>query len=189
MGTMSHAIDAESFLVKFKTDVPGDIVLNITHEWAPLGVDHLKTLIKDGFYNSPAAFFRVVRGFVVQFGLSGDPATNKKWEAPIKDDKVLKSNVRGTISYATAGPNTRATQFFINTGDNERLDSMGFAPLGTVVSGMDVVDKIYNPTPGSSSGVDQDAYTTQGQSWIKEHYPKVNSIVSAQIESSFATLV
>ena len=119
--------------------------------------------------------------FVVQFGISGDPATNKKWETPIKDDKVIQSNVAGTIVYATAGPNTRTTQLFINYIDDSRLDSMGFAPFGTVISGMETAKKIFNPTPGNTGGVDQGEYTSKGNDWIKAKYPKINFITNTTI--------
>ncbi len=107
---------------------------------APLGVDRFYNLVKYGFYNG-CSFFRVVPGFVVQFGLTGTPAVNAAWEpAKIADDPVQGSNVRGTVSFATAGPGTRTTQLFINFGNNVQLDTMGFAPFGKVTEGMDVVD-------------------------------------------------
>lgn len=132
-------------------------------------------------YYDQNAFFRVVPNFVVQFGISGDPATNKKWTGTIKDDPVIKSNIAGTIVYATAGANTRTTQLFINYANNARLDSMGFAPFGTVISGMDTAKKIFNPTPTSSGGVDQGEYTKDGNDWIKKKYPSINFITKATI--------
>ncbi len=118
--------------------------MEVTRAMAPLGVDRFYNLVKYGFYNG-ASLFRVVTGFVVQFGLTPTPAVNAAWEnAKIFDDPVQGSNVRGTITFATAGPNTRTTQVFINLGDNVRLDSTGFAPFGKVVEGMDVMDKIYS---------------------------------------------
>jgi len=170
-----------SFLVTFKTDVPGDVVINVTRAWAPLGADHFYEMVQSGFYSTPAAFFRVVPKFVVQFGISGTPATNQKWKANIKDDPVVQSNKAGTITYADAGPNTRTTQLFVNYVDNARLDGMGFSPFGNVVSGMDVLEKLNNPTPGSSGGVDQGSYEQQGQEWIKKEYPKINSILSGKV--------
>ena len=126
-------------------------------------------------YND-AAFFRVVPSFVVQFGIAGTPAENAKWKAAIKDDPVVASNKVGTLTYATAGPNTRTSQLFINLADNTNLDSQGFAPFGRVIKGLDVVRAIINPTPSSSGGVDQHAYETQGNAWIKAAYPNINSI-------------
>jgi len=169
------------FQVRFTTDVPGDVVINVTNSWAPLGAAQFEALVASGYYTFPAAFFRVVPDFVVQFGISGDPATNAKWTTPIKDDPVVTSNVMGTITYATAGPNTRTTQLFVNYEDNERLDSQGFAPFGKVVEGMEILLKLHNPTPGSRDGVDQDNYTLQGQSWIERAYPGINSITGASI--------
>ena len=125
--------------------------------------------------------------FVVQFGIAGTPAENVKWQTPIKDDPVLQSNLAGTITYATAGPNTRTTQLFINLQDNARLDSQGFAPLGSVVHGMDVVDAIYNPTPGQSGGVSQSDYETKGDDWIRKTYPQINFITNSSLGRSRRT--
>lgn len=118
----------------------------------------------------------MVPSFVVQFGIAGTPAENVKWKAAIKDDPVVASNKVGTLTYATAGPNTRTSQLFINLADNTNLDSQGFAPFGRVIKGLDVVRAITNPTPSSSGGVDQHAYETQGNAWIKAAYPNINSI-------------
>jgi len=172
-----------NFIATFKTDVPGDVVINVTRAWAPLGADHFYTLLQKGFYNDPAAFFRVVPGFVVQFGISGTPAENTKWQTAIKDDPVVVKNTVGTITYADAGPNTRTTQVFVNYADNIGLDSQGFAPFGKVISGMDVLQKVYNPTPGSSGGANQDMYESKGQSWITKQYPKINSIIGVKVQS------
>ena len=163
------------------TDVPkgdGKIVIEVNAAQAPLGAAHLHALVNDSFYNG-AAFFRVVPGFVVQFGIAGIPAENAKWKVPIKDDPVSASNTFGTLTYATAGPNTRTSQLFINLADNHGLDAQGFAPFGRVVQGMDVVQAISNPTPGSSGGVDQDRYATEGNAWIRKAYPNINSIKNA----------
>jgi peptidyl-prolyl cis-trans isomerase A (cyclophilin A) len=184
LSIIAAAAARDQYTVRFSTDVPGDFVINVTRAWAPLGADHFKALVDGGFYSSPAAFFLVVPNFVFQFGISGDPSENTKWKTPIKDDPVKKSNVEGTITYATAGPNTRTTQLFINYKDNKNLDSQGFAPFGVVTSGMDILEKIYNPTPSSSGGVDQGEYESRGQSWIKKAYPKVNSITKVSIEST-----
>jgi len=174
------ACAAADFQVTFKTDVPGDIVINVVSEWCPLGAAHFQALVEDKFYDA-AAFFRVVPNFVVQFGIAGTPSENVKWKTPIKDDPVKHSNLKGTISYTTAGPNTRTTQLFINYIDNTGLDRQGFAPFGEVISGMDIAMKIFNPTPGSSGGVDQNSYETKGNAWIKTQYPKINFITNASI--------
>ena len=135
----------ELFKAEFTTTA-GDFVVEVHRAWAPLGADRFYNLVRNGFFTD-AAFFRVVvkpRPFIVQFGLNANPAVNKVWQsANIKDDPVMGSNKRGTLVFATAGPNTRTTQLFINLNDNAFLDSMGFAPFATVAEGMDIVDKIY----------------------------------------------
>ncbi|CAF1255505.1 unnamed protein product [Adineta steineri] len=174
----------ETYCIRFDTDVKGasnPIIINITQKWAPLGANHLFDVINSQFYHVPSAFFRVVPKFVVQFGISGDPAQNKLWDKPIMDDPVLMSNTVGTLSYATAGPNTRTTQLFINYIDNSRLDPLGFAPLGIVTTGLDTANAIFNPTPGSSDGVDQDQYSTKGNPWIRLNYPQINFITKTSI--------
>lgn len=176
----------EVFCLQFDNDVSGGtpILINITRALAPIGADHLYAEVQANYYNvANAAFFRVVPLFVVQFGISGLPSENAQWTTPIKDDPVKGSNTLATISYATAGPNTRTTQLFINLADNSYLDSMGFAPLGAVVSGMPTVLKIFNPTPGRSDGVDQAKYTSNGQAWIVQNYPGINSITAAKVTS------
>jgi peptidyl-prolyl cis-trans isomerase A (cyclophilin A) len=173
----------DNFIVDFQTDVGSgaNMSVNITRSLAPLGVDHFYSLVDDGFYNQ-AAFFRVVPNFVVQFGIAGTPAENEKWTSPIRDDPVKVSNLAGTLVYATAGPNTRTTQLFINYADNQGLDKQGFAPFGQLdAEGLAVAQRIFNPTPSSSSGVNQGAYTAKGNSWIKETYPGINFITKATV--------
>eukprot|EP01061_Rhynchopus_euleeides_P014548 TRINITY_DN25184_c2_g1_i1.p1 TRINITY_DN25184_c2_g1~~TRINITY_DN25184_c2_g1_i1.p1 ORF type:complete len:217 (+),score=92.30 TRINITY_DN25184_c2_g1_i1:67-651(+) len=173
-----------TYTVVFNTDVPvgdGKIVVNVTTSYAPLGAERVYQLVQDKFFDE-AAFFRVVPQFVVQFGIAGTPAENKKWDHTIKDDPVTQSNTAGTITFATAGANTRTTQLFINYIDNSRLDSMGFAPFGRVISGMDVAQAIFNPTPDSSGGIDQDQYMTRGNDWLRQNYPKANFITTATIQ-------
>jgi peptidyl-prolyl cis-trans isomerase A (cyclophilin A) len=156
------------------------IVVNITRAWAPLGADHIHELVTAKYFDD-LAFFRVVPDFVVQFGISGDPDTNKKWSSPIKDDPVLQSNKQGTLVFATAGPNTRTTQLFINYKDNGGLDAQGFAPFGVIDSGFETATKVFNPTPGNSGGIDQDEYTTLGNAWLKPKYPKANFITKTTV--------
>jgi peptidyl-prolyl cis-trans isomerase A (cyclophilin A) len=165
------------FKARFSTTA-GDFVVEVHREWAPLGADRFYNLVRSGYFSN-AAFFRVVPGFVVQFGLNADPAVNKVWDhATIKDDPVVQSNKRGNLVFATAGPNTRTTQLFINYADNARLDGMGFAPFGTVVEGMDVVDKIF---PGYRESPRQDLITNQGDSYLKANFPKIDKIKLAQV--------
>src|SRR5579859_1514663 len=131
----------ETFKAQFDT-TKGKFTIEVTRSLAPNGVDRFYNLVRSGYFTD-VAFFRVVPGFMCQFGIHGDPNISAKWrEAAISDDPVKGSNTRGTITFATAGPDTRTTQLFINFGNNVNLDSMGFAPFGKVIRGMDVVDKI-----------------------------------------------
>jgi len=173
----------DTYEVKFTT-TKGDFVVRVTRAWAPLGADRFYNLVQHGFFTD-AAFFRLVPGFIVQFGLSADPAVNKVWRsANIKDDPVTQSNRPGTLTFATAGPNTRTTQLFINYGNNASLDSQGFAPFGKVTSGMDVVQKLYS---GYGERPDQGAITMQGKAYIDKNYPQLDSIKSATVVSPPAT--
>ncbi|WP_348264758.1 peptidylprolyl isomerase [Telmatobacter sp. DSM 110680] len=165
------------FKAKFATTA-GDFVVEVHRDWAPLGADRFYNLVRAGYFTN-AAFFRVIPGFVAQFGLSANPAINKVWDtAKIADDPVVQSNKRGTIVFATAGPNTRTRQFFINYADNARLDGMGFAPFGTVVEGMAAVDKLY-ANYGESPR--QDLITEQGDAYLKAHFPDLDKIKLATI--------
>jgi peptidyl-prolyl cis-trans isomerase A (cyclophilin A) len=165
------------YQVKFTT-TKGDFVVQVTRSWAPLGSDRFYNLVKHGFFTD-AAFFRVVPGFIVQFGLSASPAVNKVWQsANIKDDPVTQSNRPGYLTFATAGPNTRTTQLFINFGNNTFLDNQGFAPFGQVISGMDVVQSLYS---GYGEKPDQGAITAQGKAYLDKSFPNIDSIKSATI--------
>jgi peptidyl-prolyl cis-trans isomerase A (cyclophilin A) len=165
------------FKVGFTTTA-GDFVVEVHRDWAPLGADRFYNLVRGGFFTK-ASFFRVVPGFVVQFGLNADPAVNKVWDkADIHDDPVKQTNKRGSLVFATAGPNTRTTQLFINLAGNDRLDGMGFAPFGEVIQGMDVVDKIY---AGYGERPRQDLITTQGDAYISHNFPKIDKIKLGQV--------
>jgi peptidyl-prolyl cis-trans isomerase A (cyclophilin A) len=156
----------------------GRFVVAVTRAWAPRGADRFYNLVKHGFFNG-AAFFRVVPGFVVQFGLSPNPAVNKAWSsASISDDPVVQSNHPGYVSFASGGPNTRTTQVFINFGNNTRLDGMGFAPFGKVISGMNVVQKIY---AGYGESPSQDQISSEGKAYLNKNFPKLDHIVTAKI--------
>ena len=170
--------------VKFVT-TKGDFVLQVTRAWAPLGADRFYNLVKYHFYDG-APFFRVVPGFVVQFGLTGNPAVNKAWtDANIKDEPVTQSNVAGTITFAMAGPNTRTTQVFINFANNSRLDASGFAPFGKVTEGMDVVNLLYGGYADSPTS-HQGEITNQGKAYLDKNFPKLDSIKTATITSPAA---
>ena len=165
------------FKAKFSTTA-GDFVVEVHRDWAPLGADRFYNLVRYGYFTN-AAFFRVLPGFVAQFGLSANPAINKVWDtAKLQDDPVLQSNKRGSLVFATAGPNTRTRQFFINYADNSRLDGQGFAPFGTVVEGMEAVDKLY-ANYGESPR--QDLISEQGDAYLKAHFPDMDKIKVAQI--------
>lgn len=153
-----------------------NFTLYVTRKWAPLGVDRFYTLVKDVHYFDDSSFFRVLPGFVVQFGIAGDPALSKKWQnLNIKDDPVVESNTRGRIAFATAGPNTRTTQLFINYGNNSRLDALGFAPFGEVTAEEDlsILDKIFS---GYEQQPDQEQIYARGNAYLKEKYPKLDYI-------------
>jgi peptidyl-prolyl cis-trans isomerase A (cyclophilin A) len=167
-----------TYRAKFETSA-GDFTVEVTRAWAPLGADRLYNLIKNGFYDGDR-FFRVVPGFVVQFGLNGNPAVSAAWRhANLQDDPVAQHNTTGTIVFATAGPNTRTTQLFINYVDNVRLDGMGFAPLGKVVDGMDVVTKIFS---GYGQTPDQSLIESQGNDYLSRAFPKLDYIKKATIQ-------
>jgi len=162
----------------------GSFVIEVHRDWAPLGADRFYNLVKNGFYDNDR-FFRVIAGFMVQFGINGDPKVSAVWrEARIKDDQVRQANQRGYISFATGGPNTRTTQVFINFGDNRALDRMGFAPFGRVVSGMDAVDALYSgygEGAPSGNGPDQQRVQSQGNAYLTKDFAKLDYIKKATI--------
>ena len=161
------------------TTTKGDFVVEVHRDWAPLGADRFFNLVKNGFFTD-AAFFRVVPGFIVQFGLGANPAVNQVWQkANIKDDPVKQSNKRGTLTFATAGPNTRTTQLFINFRDNAPLDSQGFAAFGTVTEGMEIVDKLY---AGYGEKPDQGRITSEGKAYLDKSFPMLDRITAAKIQ-------
>ena len=167
----------EIFAVSLGTDNEGGaIVIECIREWAPLGVDRFYAALKDGFYDA-SALFRVVPDFVLQFGIAGSPEMNDRWITTIPDDPVRESNLAGTVSFATAGANTRTTQLFINYVDNPNLDAQGFAPIGRVIQGFEVAQAVFNPTPGDSGGVNQALYRANGIEWIRAEFPGINSIL------------
>jgi peptidyl-prolyl cis-trans isomerase A (cyclophilin A) len=171
------------YQAKFDTS-KGPFVVEVHRDWAPRGADRFYNLVKNGFYDN-ARFFRVIEGFMVQFGINGDPSVAAAWhDADIKDDPVKQSNGRGTITFATAGPNTRTTQVFINFGDNAGLDGQGFSPFGKVVSGMEVVDQLYGgygEGAPNGNGPDQGRIQSQGNAYLEQDFPKLDFIKSATI--------
>jgi len=167
------------FTATFKT-TKGTFEIEAHRTWAPKGADRFYNLVKSGFFDG-VIFFRVVPKFVVQFGISPYPKVSTALQnATIPDDLPTVHNTRGAVTFAAAGPNTRTTQVFINLGNNSRLDQSGFAPFGAVVSGMDVVDKLYSgyaDTPTQQQG----QMETQGNAWLNKHYPSLDSIKTARV--------
>jgi peptidyl-prolyl cis-trans isomerase A (cyclophilin A) len=168
------------YRVKFAT-TRGEFTMVVTRAWAPLGADRFYSLVKHHFYEN-ASVFRVVPGFVAQFGISSYPAVTVAWQkTEIKDDPVTQSNKKGYVTFATAGPNTRTTQVFINLKDNSALDSRGFAPFATIdAEGMKVVDMFYDQY-GDNAGIDQGQIEKQGKAYLDKSFPKLDTIKTAVI--------
>jgi peptidyl-prolyl cis-trans isomerase A (cyclophilin A) len=172
-----------TYQVKFIT-TKGDFVITVTRAWAPLGADRFYNLVRHHFYDN-TSFFRVLKGFVVQWGISAYPPVSAAWShAPIKDDTVVQSNVRGYLTYAMGGPNTRTTQVFINLVDNKRLDGMGFAAFGQVTEGMDVVDSLYSgygEGAPDGKGPAQDNIEKTGKPYLDKDFPQLDSIKTTSL--------
>lgn len=170
----------EKYQVRFDT-TRGAFTLTVTRSWAPIGADRFYNLVKHHFYDN-AALFRVVPGFVVQFGISSYPKISAAWKhTEIKDDPVTQTNKRGYITFATAGADTRTTQVFINLKDNQRLDASGFAPFGVVDGqGMNVVDMFYD-VYGDAGAPDQTQMEKQGEPYLKKGWPKLDYIKTATL--------
>jgi peptidyl-prolyl cis-trans isomerase A (cyclophilin A) len=171
------------FKVRFET-TRGDFVIAVKRAWAPIGADRFYNLVKLGFYDD-AAFFRVIPGFMAQFGMHADPRVTGRWRnAQIKDDPVVESNTRGRLTFAKTGaPNSRTTQLFINFGDNRGLDGQGFAPFGEVVEGMDVVDQIFPIGEGAprGRGPSQQMIQRRGNEYLRAQFPDLDYIKRARI--------
>jgi peptidyl-prolyl cis-trans isomerase A (cyclophilin A) len=163
----------------------GPFVVEVHRDWAPNGADRFYNLVKNGFYDN-ARFFRVISGFMVQFGINADPKISAPWrQAQIEDDPVRQSNKRGFITFATAGPNTRTTQVFINFNDNGALDRQGFAPFGRVVSGMNVVDSLYSGYGEGAprgQGPDQGRVQREGNAYLTREFANLDYIKKASIQ-------
>jgi peptidyl-prolyl cis-trans isomerase A (cyclophilin A) len=167
-----------TYKARFDT-TKGAFVVEVHRDWAPNGADRFYNLVKNGFFDD-CRFFRVVPDFMVQFGINGDPAVQSAWRsANLKDDPVKQSNKRGYITFATAGPNTRTTQVFINFKDNGGLDRQGFAPFGEVVSGMDIVDKI---TSQYGEKPNQGSIQMEGNTYLNKDFPKLDYVKTATIQ-------
>jgi cyclophilin family peptidyl-prolyl cis-trans isomerase len=172
------------FHVRVETSA-GAFVIEAHRNWAPHGVDRLHELVQAGYFDD-SRFFRVVPGFIAQFGIAGGPKVASAWRSrTIPDDPVVQSNKRGFISYAMTGPDTRSTQIFINMADNSRLDAQGFAPIGQVVEGMEVVEKLYSRYGETSGGGmragRQQKMFEEGNAWLDREFTKLDRLVRATI--------
>lgn len=177
----------DSFVVRFETS-RGPFDLKVHRDWSPRGADRLYWLVRHRFYDG-VRFFRVVPGFVVQFGISPDTAVSRNWKSRrIADDSVTRSNVRGTLTFATAGPNTRTVQLFINIADNARLDARGFSPLAQVVDGMPVVDALYSGYGEGAprgKGPEQGRMEKEGDAYIARDFPLLDRIIRTRMLEEF----
>jgi len=174
----------DSFRARFST-TKGDFVIAVHRAWAPLGADRFYNLVRSGYYDG-VRFFRVMPGFMAQFGLHADTAVTSAWSGRvIPDDQMRRSNQRGMVTFATAGPGTRTTQVFINYRDNSFLDGRGFAPFGQVVEGMAVVDSLYGgygEGAPNGRGPSQDRIHIEGEKYLARQFPKLDKIKSARVE-------
>lgn len=172
------------FQVEFQTS-KGDFIIEAHREWAPHGVDRFYNLVRNGFFDD-SRFFRVRADFIAQFGIPGDPEIAAVWRNhTIPDDSVRQSNMRGFVSYAMTGPDTRTTQFYINLIDNLRLNVQGFSPFGEVIAGMEIVDVLYSgygeEAGGGMRGGKQDKMFAGGNSYLDREFPKLDRLIRARI--------
>ena len=174
----------DTYRARFQT-TRGDFVLQVNRDWAPRGADRFHELVTQGHFDG-VRFFRVLKGFVAQFGINGDPAVAAKWrDATFPDDPVKEGNSRGRITFATAGPDSRTTQVFINLADNASLDGMGFSAFGEVVEGMDVVDGLYGDYgegAPSGRGPNQSRVQSEGNAYLERDFPKLDHVEKASVE-------
>jgi cyclophilin family peptidyl-prolyl cis-trans isomerase len=167
-----------TFTVKVESSA-GDYTIEVHRDWAPIGAERFYQLVKAGFYDE-CRYFRVVPGFMVQFGLNGDPAVQRQWERKIQDDTVTQSNKKGYVTFATSGKDSRTTQIFINFDDNSFLDAQDFAPFGMVIDGMQNVDAInskYGETP------DQGSIQSSGNAYLQQSFPELDFVKKMSIVS------
>jgi peptidyl-prolyl cis-trans isomerase A (cyclophilin A) len=170
----------DSFVVRLAT-TKGDVDILLRKHWAPLGVGQFYEAVHANYYNG-ARFFRSIRGFVVQFGIAAEPAASAQWRTrTIQDDSVTESNRRGTVVFASGGPNTRTVQLFINLRDNARLDGLGFPPIGEVVAGMDFVDLLYTGYGDGATAPDQGRLNREGEAYLAASFPLLDQITTARI--------
>ena len=182
-------VSPDVFRIRIETS-KGEFVIESHRKWAPLGVDRFYNLARASFFDD-SRFFRVREGYIVQFGIAGDPKVAAVWRnLAIKDDPSTQSNTRGTIAYAMTGPDTRTTQLYINLSDNSKLDSEGFAPIGRVVAGMEVVDRLYSgygeTAGGGMRGGKQGKIFEGGNAYLDSAFPMLDTLLRARIDSTTA---
>lgn len=173
-----------AYLARFDT-TQGPFTIEVHRDWSPLGADRFYQLVNAGFYDG-TRFFRTMPKFVVQWGINPNPLVSQAWKhgTAIKDDPVLQSNLRGFVSFATDGPDTRTTQIYVNMADNARLDARGFSPFGKVSSGMEVFSKLYadyGEGPPKGTGADQDKIEAEGDAYLVKDFPRLDKVIKAQI--------
>ncbi len=173
----------DTYRVGFRTSA-GDFVVEVHREWAPAGADRFYNLVSNNYYDG-TRFFRVLQDFIAQWGIHGDPEISAAWSgATIPDDPVVQGNVRGTITYAMGGPNSRTTQVFLNFKDNAYLDSSGFSAFGEVVEGMDVVDSLYKgygEGAPQGNGPEQWKIQEEGNAYLERDFPEMDYVIEARI--------
>jgi peptidyl-prolyl cis-trans isomerase A (cyclophilin A) len=182
--TRATARAPQVFSTRFTT-TQGDFIIEVHRSWAPLGADRFYNLARMGFFDD-TRFFRVIEGFMVQFGIPGDPTVAAKWRtANLDDDPVTQSNLRGFVTFAQTGaPNSRTTQVFIDYNNHPRLDATGFAPFGKVVKGMDVVDALYRgygEGAPEGQGPSQERIQNEGNAYLDAEFPKLDRILSTEV--------
>lgn len=170
----------DSFVARLAT-TKGDVDVIIRRDWAPHGAAQFYEAIATGYYDG-ARFFRTIRGFVSQFGIAADTALTARWRTrTIPDDAVTQSNRRGTLVFASGGPNTRTTQMFVNLRDNPRLDGLGFPPIGEVIRGLDAVDSLYTGYGDGAGAPSQDRITREGEAYLAANFPLLDRIEKATV--------
>ncbi|MEZ5355822.1 MAG: peptidylprolyl isomerase [Bryobacteraceae bacterium] len=171
------------YRVKLET-TKGDIVIAVKREWAPLGADHFHRLVTSGFYDG-VKFHRVLKKFIAQWGINGNPQTHQLYAmVRIADDPPKRKNKRGTVTFAKIGPNSRTTEVFINLRDNAQLDTTGFAPFGEVVEGMDVADTLtylYGDLAPRGAGPDPVKAQQVGNVYLERDFPRLDAIEKASV--------
>ena len=174
--TQANKTAPDRFRVRVET-TRGPFTVEVVRSWAPRGADRFYNLVELGYYDD-VAFFRVLDGFVAQFGIHGDPQVSDAWrDSRFPDDPVVESNVRGTLTFATGGADTRTTQLFINFADNTNLDSMGFSPFARVIEGMEVVDSLYS---GYVEGVPQGRLQAEGNEYLRAQFDQLDYVRRAR---------